>query len=223
MKLRAENVGYWYFRLNGFLSIANFVVHDYPRDDQLGAGAQRTEVDLLGVRFPNRSEGAVEAPASPMEDDTTNLDISENFIEFVIVDMTKGRRCKFNRAWTDPNRQNMQRILSAIGCVPTEYLKSAAEELYACGSWSLDRVIRVRLVAVGSAIDPRLMVKLPGALQVTWRHLVEFVYDRLKSYQDAKSRTSQWDECGTELRKLARREESREAYVGTVLNAMGVR
>jgi hypothetical protein len=39
--LDAEKVAYWYFRLNGFLQIENFVVH--PR----GRGGQRTDATCL--------------------------------------------------------------------------------------------------------------------------------------------------------------------------------
>src|SRR2546426_644182 len=38
------------FRLNGFLTIRNFVIHPERGNDQ------RTDVDILGVRFPHRSE-----------------------------------------------------------------------------------------------------------------------------------------------------------------------
>jgi hypothetical protein len=42
-RLHPEKVAYWYFRLNGFFQIENFVVH--PR----GRGSQRTDADLLGT------------------------------------------------------------------------------------------------------------------------------------------------------------------------------
>lgn len=44
--LDPEKVAYWYFRLNGFFQIENFVVHPERR------GSQRTDADLLAVRFP---------------------------------------------------------------------------------------------------------------------------------------------------------------------------
>jgi len=48
--MSAEELAYWYFRLNGFLNIPNFVIHPDTGSEQ------RTDVDLLGVRFPYRSE-----------------------------------------------------------------------------------------------------------------------------------------------------------------------
>lgn len=48
--MNPEQLAYWYLRHNGFLTTVNLVV--YP-----GQGAeQRTDVDILGVRFSYRAE-----------------------------------------------------------------------------------------------------------------------------------------------------------------------
>ena len=49
-ELSPEKVAYWYFRLNGFLQIENFIIHP----ERYGSG--RTDADLLAVRFPFRAE-----------------------------------------------------------------------------------------------------------------------------------------------------------------------
>jgi hypothetical protein len=59
LPLNSESLTYWYFRLNGFFTIPNFVVHP----DR--GSKQRTEVDVFGIRLPNRHE----LLANPMEDD----------------------------------------------------------------------------------------------------------------------------------------------------------
>lgn len=61
--LNPEKVAYWYFRLNGFLQIENFVVHPERR------GGQRTDADLLAVRFPHRAERLFDDPNDIMQDD----------------------------------------------------------------------------------------------------------------------------------------------------------
>ena len=48
-RLDPEKVAYWYFRLNGFLQIENFVVHPERR------GSQRTD-DLLRFRHSFRRQ-----------------------------------------------------------------------------------------------------------------------------------------------------------------------
>jgi hypothetical protein len=54
--LNAERVAYWYLRLNGSLQIENFVVHPSR------GGSQRTDADLLGVRFRHRMEFLYDHP-----------------------------------------------------------------------------------------------------------------------------------------------------------------
>jgi hypothetical protein len=53
VRIRDSDLAYWYLRLNGFLTIPNFVLHPET------GGSQRTEVDVIGVRFPHRSELSV--------------------------------------------------------------------------------------------------------------------------------------------------------------------
>jgi hypothetical protein len=45
-EMNPEKIAYWFFRLNGCATITNFVVHPDRR------GSQRTDVDVLAVRFP---------------------------------------------------------------------------------------------------------------------------------------------------------------------------
>ncbi len=59
MALNSESLTYWYFRLNGFFTIPNFIVHS----DR--GTLQRTDVDVFGIRLPNRRE----LLQDPMEDD----------------------------------------------------------------------------------------------------------------------------------------------------------
>lgn len=52
-----ERLAYWYFRLNGFLTTENFIVHPDEGKDQ------RTDADLLAVRFQHRAENVI--PCEP--------------------------------------------------------------------------------------------------------------------------------------------------------------
>jgi hypothetical protein len=67
--LDPEKVAYWYFRLNGFFQIENFVVHPArrggrrrparnPREGVMGNGAART--GMLGLLPAERAVAAVE-------------------------------------------------------------------------------------------------------------------------------------------------------------------
>ena len=70
-KLDPEKVAYWYFRLNGFLQIENFIIHPERY------GSQRIDADLLAVRFPFRAERLLDTPRDIMPDDTQRLALSD--------------------------------------------------------------------------------------------------------------------------------------------------
>src|SRR3989442_9723351 len=103
----AEQLALWFFRLNGFLTIPNFVVHDE------NPGSQRTDVDILGVRFPYRAE-LYPMPLSDHRSITT-LPRKPCFI----IGEVKTRTCNLNGPWTNPDRKNMERVLTAIGIFPS--------------------------------------------------------------------------------------------------------
>src|SRR6266403_1355615 len=88
--LDPEKVAYWYFRLNGFLQIENFVVHRARR------GGQRTDADLLAVRFPYRAELLLDQPEQPMPDDVNTLDLSPHLIDVVIAEVKTNQPCTLN-------------------------------------------------------------------------------------------------------------------------------
>jgi hypothetical protein len=90
--LDPEKVAYWYLRLNGFLQIENFVIHPGR------CVGQRTDADLLAVRFPYRAEFLVNHPENPMPDDVAVLSLSGEMIDVVLADT--------NGPWTREDRQS---------------------------------------------------------------------------------------------------------------------
>jgi len=116
-----EQLAYWYFRLNGFLTTVNFVVHP-----EQGA-EQRTDVDILGVRFPYRAELLTD----PMEDEP--LFRQEARRPYIVFAEVKKDRCKINGPWTRKDDQNMHRALTSVGAIRPEHIGAAAEGLYTEG------------------------------------------------------------------------------------------
>jgi hypothetical protein len=84
MDISSEQLAYWYLRLNGFLTIPNFVVHP----DQ--GGNQETDVDVLGVRFPYREENL----GLPMEDEKHFRKFPDK--AFITIAEVKSGRCGLN-------------------------------------------------------------------------------------------------------------------------------
>lgn len=208
-----ERVAYWYFRLNGFLQIENFVVH--PR----GSGSQRTDADLLGVRFRHRKEFLFDRP-EPMADDQRLLP-TPDLDNIVIVEVKTNQSCTLNGPWTKPERQNVHRVLAAIGCIPTEEIEHVATSIYHDGV-AICGERRIRLVAVGRDRDPDLQERYHGVLQVTWNEVIAFIWDRFRTYGPQKRQSDQWDDCGKFLRDEATM-TSQHDFHNTACRAMGVR
>ena len=91
--LDPEKVAYWYFRLNGFLQIENFVVHPER------GGSQRTDADILGVRFPFRAERLFDDPHDIMRDDEARLSLSADQIDVVIAEVKTNQPCRPLARW----------------------------------------------------------------------------------------------------------------------------
>ena len=210
--LKAEKVAYWYFRLNGFFLIENFVLHPGRR------GSQLTDADLLVVRFPDRAEFVFDHQ-TPMRDDEDTLSLSSGRIEMAVVEVKGANQlCALNDTWTVQERQNVHRVLAVIGCVPHYLIPEVAARIYEQGS-AEHANIRIRLVSVGRTENPDLAECFPRALQITWPRILGFVWDRFTLYANQKSQVDQWDAQGRLLRSLALGRE-REDFISEVLSRL---
>ena len=97
--LDAEDIAYWYLRLNGFLTIDNFLVHGDRR------GETRTDIDVLGVRFKNRREHL----DNPMTDDEWIEGARKNIVVF--CDAKRGAR-DINQTWRCRNKEILESFLA---------------------------------------------------------------------------------------------------------------
>jgi len=99
--IRAEELAYWYLRLNGCFTIPNFVVHPDSGTNQ------KTDIDVLAARFPFRGG---ELPG--MKDD--------EFFErcraqtLILLTEVKTSRCSLNRAWLNPESDALQRFTHGL-------------------------------------------------------------------------------------------------------------
>jgi len=91
IQISAQDTAYWYFRLNRFLTIPNFVVHP-----DVG-NRQETDVDVLGVRFPYRGENL----RRPMRDD--DLFRRHRHSSYVAIAEVKSGCCSLNGPWVLPH------------------------------------------------------------------------------------------------------------------------
>ncbi|MBV9469450.1 MAG: hypothetical protein JO316_20600 [Abitibacteriaceae bacterium] len=203
MQIQAEQLAYWYFRLNGFLNIPNFVVHPDTGSEQ------RTDVDLLGVRFPYRSELLLD----PMRDDEIFRRVREK--TYIVLAEVKAGVCSLNGPWTNPSRQNMQRVLRAVGALPAQEVDLASSALYQNGLYS-NQLYKVSLFCLGATESSAITEAYPHVPQVLWSHTLTFIYERFRRYQRQKVSHNQWDEQGKALWNCAERSRTIEDFITQV-------
>lgn len=182
-RISSEQLAYWYLRLNGFLSIPNFVVHP-----DRGAG-QRTDVDVMGVRFPFRKENVLR----PMEDDDFFRQAPAK--PLIILAEVKGSLCRLNGPWTEPSRGNMQRVLAALGVFPEEMLEIVSTEIYSTGRYE-DNYYQITLACFGAVRNDIISNDYPNVPQFLWPGVLSFIYRRFSSYRRQKADHNQWDDVG---------------------------
>jgi hypothetical protein len=188
-KFNPERLAYWYLRLNGFLTIENFIVHDE------GGRGQRTDVDLIAFRFPHRKEAfhSYGGEARWMRDDPCFDGKKLPFTAF--VEVTSGE-CKLNGPWTDPAKENMPRAIRALGPFSTmKEVQIASRDIYASGGYASD-TIELGLVSIGERPNPELRERMPRVLQITWRQVTNFIFDRFGAFERIKREHPQWDVDG---------------------------
>lgn len=183
-----EQLALWYLRLNGYLTVSNFVLHpDTP-------GSERTDADLLAVRLPYSREVA----GTTMERDDTLVRQDER-IDFIIAEVKSGR-CRLNGPWIKPETQNMQYVLRWFGMIKEEsVVQEVARKLYEnCiyegEDWGL------RLACFGSRRSERLH---HNVVQITHEEAVKFMSDRFRRHADIKTSHRQWDDFVQKFYRMA--------------------
>lgn len=209
MNIKAEHLAFWFLRLNGFLTIPNFVVHPEGPDEH-GAYSQRTDVDVLGVRFPFRAENRERAmPDYPF---FTN----ERSRPLVVFSEVKTGQCRLNGPWTSPESQNIQKVLCAGGFRPIACIDAIANALYDKGVWE-DANIVIRIICFGDRHNSGLKRRHPDVEQLFWHlDVLPFIYQRFKDYHLEKRMHQQWDGDIKELFRVAQISNDKNQFVQSV-------
>ncbi|MGH7379485.1 MAG: hypothetical protein ACREJ7_04420, partial [Candidatus Methylomirabilales bacterium] len=166
--MKSNDLTLWYLRLNGFMTVPNFVLHPESR------GPQKTEADIVGVRFPHRAEFDDDPEA---DDSRFAKRIAKPY--FVIAESTSGI-CKVNPRWTEADA--FRYVLRAFGPVPADRACLAEARWAENGVYS-DEYIDCALLCFGSSEGPDLRRRYPSVDQVTWRQVVTFFHRRFSRYK----------------------------------------
>jgi len=207
--LDAEDIAYWYLRLNGFLCLRNFLVHGDRR------GEIRTDIDVVGVRMKHRREHLKD----PMRDAEWVEDAKRTIVVFCDA---KTNARDFNAAWTLHQRYILESFLALVGAVPENLWAQTARELYETGRSEPSPDVLVTVLLVNH--DPRgqAPTRLRSAQVIQLADAFRFVHRRFNKYRQIKRENSQWEASGHALWNLfEKHRRSEDAFVIAGLRAIG--
>jgi hypothetical protein len=187
---RTEELVEWYLRLNGYFIIPNYILHPL-----MPCGSQRTEIDLLGVRFPYQSEVVCnsEGKRLPMENDAKLID--NQFVDCLIVSV-KGAEseAEVNRKIKD--FQNLKDVIKRFGFVESEdEIVDVAKELLR-EKKAVRGQFQIRFLGIAGKYNRYSKTK-----QIILKEIVEFILMRFRAYYGHKADTEQWTGIGKEMLK----------------------
>lgn len=203
MDITSGRLAYWYFRLNGFLSIENFIVHRGLNMDE-----HFTDIDFLGVRFCHRKELFDQRANTFLEDDNESNLFKYNAKDRIYIVFTEIKRgaCSINRSWIN-NPELFPNLLNAIGIIKPSKISKIAKDLQLKGYVNINRYF-ISFASVGSYNNPELIPyeKIPI---ITWDEIISFIYKRVQENKRLKINMQEWgvNSDGINLFSLARNSE----------------
>ena len=194
----SEELASWYFRLNGFLTIPNFILHPSRR------GGQRTDFDVIGVRFPHRRE---------FEQEHDEPEFQKPRPYFIFAEVKTGI-AEFNKTWTELAKGNLSDVLKAVGMFLPGDTARIAEHLSQHG-WFENEVGYVSLLAIGERLAVSTCISYRGLPYRTWPQILRFIFNRFEKFQGIKTDNEQWDATGRDLWSLYVSNKTFEAFAAT--------
>lgn len=180
-----ESLAYWYFRLNGFLPIQNFVLHE-PNEET----GQNADIDLLAVRFPHVFENIGGHPSDwdNRRFKQWKLSYTSNTV-CVIVEVKTGvyKKSSVNRHF---DRKRLEYALLRFGMFPKEAVSEIAGKLEGkpvveeAGFVLAKVLIDVPTKRPGPKAEGGL--KLCPCLRMTINDTDAFIRQRMRSYKKHK-------------------------------------
>lgn len=203
-----DSAAEWFLRLNGFFTVQNFIVHPVRSEE---GSQQRTDADVLGIRFPKRQEVV---GGDPLVDHAAFEDAPRPI--FVIAEVKTGR-CRLNGPWSRREEENVTNVLRSFGHMSNASHQTISEALYQNGRFQSDG-LDARLLCFGATRSENLS---EGILQFTWEEVFGFIFDRYQTFWRSKRQNQQWPPVGRYLWDLSNHQE-REPYVQAALTAFGI-
>lgn len=172
-----------YLGLNGYLTVSEFPV---IRGRKGGGYLEVTDLDLLGVRFPDAGHVIPRGRPGPADDlhleIDPKLDPVTEAVDVLIAEVKEGK-ARLNDATRQ--REVLYAALSRVGCVRPSQVEGAIADLQGRGEAYVgpgDGAVasRIRLVAFGDGTSG----KRDGYTVVSLKHVARFVNHHLERYHD---------------------------------------
>jgi len=183
---RGEEVSEWFFRLNGFFLISSYVIHP----DQISE-KPRTEVDLVGLRLKKSQEGIFRNGVKPTIMEDCDLLVKTPFKNgnkhlIGIVEVTTQELPKINGPMSNPKNENVNRLLSRVGCCEnrTEVFK-ASESLYQNYRYENEEFL-IQYFCIAKKKRADWEKEKPQLIQITFDEIAEFLYKRFKAFPEKR-------------------------------------
>ncbi|MDK2814619.1 MAG: hypothetical protein PWP18_532 [Thermoanaerobacter sp.] len=168
----AEELTYWYFRLNGFFLLTNYVLHDVGQGQQRGTA----DADLLVIRFPYVYEeiGGQSKDWDKEKFSTWGFDIEKDNLA-LIIEVKSGKELKKDEIEKSFSLKRIETALCRFGIFPHEDVPRIHENL-----------LEQKYVKESSWIIAKILVterKIEGNwLNLSLDEIDKFIHKRIKSY-----------------------------------------
>lgn len=166
-----ETLAYWYLRLNGFFPLRNFVMH-MPADRR-----QRSDCDLLAVRFPGVSE---EIGGQPHDWDRTSFErwgLSLDVPLVLVVQVKTGTEGEPGKAFTE---DRLKQAIKRVGLWDRGTSNRIAEDLCKGPLLKTDKATAAKLLIASQPTE--------GATYLTMKlhEATSFIRQRFEKYSEQK-------------------------------------
>ncbi|WP_425147174.1 hypothetical protein [Deinococcus sp.] len=166
----AEKVAYWYFRLNGFFPLANYVLHA-----KNGRGSADT--DLIAIRMPFATEKVGSSDA------IDNNEFSDQGIVIsktcaIICEVKSGRKVSLSDIKSIKNTERLKDAVGRIGFVDQGCIDEIVGNIIEFGSWQDEGekfYICTRLVCS----DRTILTGLDGIVKISLDSMQNFISKRM--------------------------------------------
>ena len=170
-----EELATLYFRLNGYFTTPNFLLHRESGRTSL------TDIDILAVRFPYQQEIPY-GGNQPLDNDPKIVLSNSQLTDVVLVEVKRGRT-KFNKSWRKP--ENIKYVLRWGGFTSNEdEVELVAKHLQRNKKATTDNFhFRMILLTGGPSAEDYI---------IPLDHVLDFIEERFNKHRLQKREHSPW-------------------------------